>query len=105
MIELKIKYKIISGIEINRYIGNFCSYYPDEETLDKLERLSTVSLVKGYLYAKNNAYLCTYFKNLKLHFSAILEKREVNLNGVLSRDYEDDSHLELAPDYYSDEDY
>ena len=104
MIELKIKYKIKSGIEINTYIGNYCGYYPDEETMDRLERLSTLSLVKAYLYVKNNAHLCQYFKNLKSHFRVILEKREVNLNGVLSCDLEDDSHLEPAPDYYEDSD-
>lgn len=105
MIELKIKYKIESGIQINTYIGNYCGYYPDEEIIDRLERLSTLSLVKGYLYAKNNAYISSYFKNLKSHFSAILKKREINLNGVSSRDFEDDSHLEPAAEYYNDDDY
>ena len=58
-----------------------------------------MSLAKAYLYVKNCGYFASYFINLKYHLSAVLEERDINLNGLSLNDFEDDSNLELAPDY------
>ena len=96
---IRKKYRIELGVDIERYVGYYCSYYPDDDIVEKLTKLSTKSLVKAYLYAKNNVHLGNYFLNLKEHLSTNLEKKHINLNGLSPNDFEDDSYLELATDY------
>ena len=97
---IRKKYRIENGVDIERYIGNYCDVYPDNIIVYRLKELSTMSLGKAYLYVKNCGYFATYFINLKYHLSEELEKRGIDLNRQLSlNSFEDDSNLELAPDY------
>ena len=93
------KYRIKDGVDIEKYVGTYCGVYPDDVTIDNLKYLSTKSLVKAYLHIKSNQYLSNYYRNLKYHLFVILEKRNNISNGVLLYDFENDSHLDLAPDY------
>ena len=47
-----------------------------------------MSLLKGYQHTKSNEHLANYYK-----------KNYTNLDGLSLLDLEDDSHIELAPDY------
>ena len=96
---IRKKYKIKDGVDIKRYVGNYCGIYPDDVTIDRLKKLATRSLVKAYLHVKSNQYLGSYYRNLKYHLSVILDKNYINLNALSPYDFEDDSHLEVAPDY------
>ena len=99
LFQLEKKYKIEGGADIERYVGNYCGIYPDNIIVDRLKKLSTMSLGKAYLYVKNCGHFGNYFINLKYHLSAVLEQRCINLDGLSLHDFEDDSNLELAPDY------
>ena len=90
IVPIRKKYRIKDGVDIERYVGNYCGIYPDEEIVDRLKKLTGMSLLKAYLHVKINGYLSCYYINLKYHLSMILE---------LSHDFKDDSQLELAPDY------
>ena len=90
IVPIRKKYRIKDGADIERYVGNYCGVYSDEEIVDRLKKLSGMSLLKAYLHVKTNGYLSCYYMNLKYHLSIILEQ---------SHDFKDDSHLELAPDY------
>ena len=96
---IRKKYRIKDGVDIEKYVGNYCGIYPDEEIVDRLKKLTTMSLVKAYLHVKSNGYLSHYYINLKYHLSIILEKNHINLDDLSLHDFEDDSYLELAPDY------
>ena len=95
------KYRIESGVDVEKYVGAYCGVYPDSETISLLKSLSTKSLLKAYLHVKNNEHLSTYYRNLRLHLFVLLEKRNNMINGTLLYDFEDNSHLELAPGYAS----
>ena len=99
IVPIRKKYRIKDGADIERYVGNYCGIYPDDEIVDRLKKLTAMSLVKAYLHVKSNGYLSNYYINLKYHLSMILEKNYINLDGLSLYDFEDDSHLELAPDY------
>ena len=94
-----VKYKIEDGSDIEDYIGHFCSTYPDTETINLLRQLSTRSLVKAYLYAKEKKHYSNYYKNLTYHLFISLGQRNNIINGVLLYDFQDDSHLQKAPHY------
>ena len=79
---------------------NYCGIYLDQEIVDRIKKLSAMSLVKVYLHVKSNANLSSYYENLRYHVAVTLEKKcIINLDGVLMYDFEDDSHLELALEY------
>ena len=94
-----VKYKIENGSDIEDYVGYFCSTYPDTETINLLRQLSTRSLVKAYLYAKEKKHYSNYYRNLTYHLFILLGQRNNIINGVLLYDFEDDSHLQNAPHY------
>ena len=93
------KHRIENGVDIEKYVGAYCGVYPDNITIDRLKNLSTKSLVKAYLHVKSNQDLTSYYRNLRYHLFLLLRERDNMVNGVLLYDFEDDSHLELAPDY------
>ena len=99
MIEMIVKYRIEEGRDIENYIGHYCGTYPDNETINLLKQLSTKSLVNAYLYAKEKKHYSYYYRNLTYHLFIALGKRNNIINGVLLYDFEDDSHLEEAPNY------
>ena len=99
IVPIRKKYRIKDGVDIERCVGNYCGIYPDEEIVDRLKKLTAMSLVKAYLHVKSNGYLSHYYMNLKYHLSVTLEKNYIKLDGLSLYDFEDDSHLELAPDY------
>ena len=92
------KYRLQNGSDVCKYIGSYCGY-PDEETNHLLEHLSTKSLVIAYLFVKGKKHISNYYTNLNEHLYVLLEKRQNIFEGVLLYDFEDDSHLEIAPDY------
>ena len=94
-----VKYKIEDGSNIENYVGHFCATYPDNETINLLNQLSTKSLVKAYIYVKEKKHYSNYYKNLTYDLFVLLEKRNNIINGVLLFDFEDDSHLKNAPNY------
>ena len=94
-----VKYKIEDGPDIENYIGYYCGTYPDTETNNLLRQLSTKSLVKAYLYAKEKKHYTYYYRNLTYHLFILLGRRNNIINGVLLYDFQDDSHLENAPHY------
>ena len=89
------KYRIERGVDIEKYVGAYCGSFPDSETINLLENLSTKSLVKAHIHAKNNEHFDSYYSNLKQHLFALLQKRNNIINGIPLYDFEDDSHLEL----------
>ena len=97
----KKKYRIENGVDVEKYVEAYCGSFPDSETINLLENLSTKSLVKAHIHAKSNEHFDSYYCNLKQHLFALLQKRNNTVNGVPLYDFEDDSHLELAPDYAS----
>ena len=99
LFQLEKKYRTEGSADIERYVENYCGIYSDNIIVDRLKKLSTMSLGKAYLYIKNCGYFGNYFINLKYHLSAVFEQRCINLDGLLLHDFEDDSNLELAPDY------
>ena len=74
IIPIRKKYRIKDGVDIEKYVGNYCDIYPDDEIIDRLKKLTGMSLVKVYLHVKNNEYLSNYYRNLTYHLSMILEK-------------------------------
>ena len=54
IIIIKRKYRLRNGADIERYIGNYCDFYPDYDIVDKLKELSLKSLIKAFQYIKNN---------------------------------------------------
>ena len=94
-----VKYKIEEGREIENYVGYYCAIYPDTETINLLKQLSTKSLVKAYLYVKEKKHYSNYYRNLTYHLFILLGRRNNIINGVLLYDFEDDSHLQNAPQY------
>ena len=94
-----VKYKIDEGHKIEDYIGYFCSTYPDTETNHLLRQLSTKSLVKAYLYAKEKKHYSDYYRNLTYHLFILLGRRSNIIDGVLLYDFQDDTHLQNAPHY------
>ena len=99
IVPIRKKYRIKDGADIERYVGNYCGIYSEDEIVNRLKKLTAMSLVKAYLHVNSNGYLTNYYINVKYHLSMILEKSFINLNGLLLYDFEDDSHLELAPHY------
>ena len=95
------KYRLEDGVDITKYVGSYCGTYPDNETINLLEKLSTKSLIKAYAHTRENRPLSNYYRNLTYHIFLLLEKRNNMINGTLIYDFEDDSHLELAPDYFT----
>ena len=93
-----VKYKIEDGSNIENYVGHFCATYPDNETINLLNQLSTKSLVKAYIYVKEKKH-SNYYRNLTYHLFVLLEKRNNIINEVLLFDFEDDSYLQNAPHY------
>ena len=57
-----VKYKIEDGSNIENYVGHFCATYPDNETINLLNQLSTKSLVKAYIYEKKRNIIVTTTK-------------------------------------------
>ena len=98
IVPIRKKYRIKHGVDIERYVGNYCGIYPDDVIVDRLKYLATMSLVKPYLHVKSNGYLSSYYMNLKYHLSMILEKKYINLDRLSLYDFEDGLNLELAPD-------
>lgn len=49
---IRKKYRIENGVDIEKYVGNYCAVYPDDITINRLKNLSTKSLVKAYLHVK-----------------------------------------------------
>lgn len=97
MIGFTKKYRIENGVDIEKYVGNYCGVYPDDLTIDLLKKLSTKSLVLAYAHVKENKHLSSYYRNLNRHLYVLLEKRNNIVDGMLLYDFEEDSHLELAP--------
>ena len=100
MISTIKKYRLISGNDIENYVRNYCPNYPDYKTDLLLKRLSTRSLLLAYLHVSKNKHLSPFYRNLNLHLYLLLEKKNSIINGSLVHDFEDDSHLEIAPSFY-----
>lgn len=94
------RYRLSTGFDIEKYLSSYCGFYPDEVIVKRLQLLSTKSLVKAYAHVKNNCHLSMYYRNVHVHLTLELEKRNNIIDGVLIHDFEEDDHLELAPDYY-----
>ena len=67
--------------------------------INLLKKLSTKSLVKAYIHIEKKKHYDNYYRNLTYHLFVLLEKRNNMINGTLIFDFEEDSHLELAPLY------
>ena len=93
------KYRIEEGSDIENYVGYYCGTYPDNEMINLLKKLSTKSLVKAYVYVEKKKQYSYYYRNLTYHLFVLLEKRNNMINGTLIFDFEEDLHLELAPNY------
>ena len=51
---IRRKYRLRNGADIERYIENYCDFYPDYDIVDKLKELSLMFLVKAFQCIKNN---------------------------------------------------
>ena len=92
------RYRLKDGADVEKYVQFYCGTYPDNEIIKLLKSLSTKSLIKAYAHTKENRLVNSYYRNLTYHLFLMLEKRNQMINGTLIYDFEDDSHLELAPD-------
>ena len=95
---IKKKYRLQKGSDVCKYIGGYCDY-PDEETKFLLEHLSTKSLVLAYIFVKEKKHISNYYSNLHEHLFVLLQKKESIVDGMLLYNFEEDDHLEIAPDY------
>ena len=75
IVPIRQKYRINNGVDFKKYVGNYCGIYPDQEIVDRIKKLSTMSLVKAYLHVKSNANLSSYYENLRYHVAVTLEKK------------------------------
>lgn len=93
------RYRLDYGVEIEKYIPPYCGTYPDNEIINLLKQLSTKSLIIAYGHAKERRLTNNFYRNLTHHLFVLLEKRNQMINGTLIFNFEDDSHLEQAPEY------
>ena len=62
IVPIRQKYRINSDVDFEKYVGNYCGVYPDQEIVDRIKKLSAMSLVKAYLHVKSNANLAVIMK-------------------------------------------
>ena len=83
------KYRIENGQDIFKYIGPACNYV-NEETRNKIQKLSEKSLVKAYMFTKDYVDWNNYYENLSTFIAYKLEIRGYNnLNNIESYNFED----------------
>ena len=75
IVPIRQKYRINNDVDFEKYVGNYCGIYPDQEIVDRIKKLSAMSLVKAYLHVKSNANLSSYYENLRYHVAVTLEKK------------------------------
>ena len=77
IVPIRQKYRINNGADFEKYVENYCGVYPDQEIVDRIKKLSAMSLVKAYLHVKSNANLSSYYENLRYHVAVTLEKKKL----------------------------
>ena len=92
------RYRLKEGADVEKYIPFYCGTYPDNKIIELLKTLSTKSLNKAYQHTRKKQHENSYYRNLTYHLFLRLEKENQMINGTLIYNFEDNSHLELAPD-------